>query len=88
MTRILVAASAVVLAAFVAFSSYINSVQRSVTTASIEANIQSSGEQAARSLANWMNVNPLIVRLVFVAGTVFGFGSFILIYLAIALLAD
>ena len=39
-------------------------------------------------LANWMNVNPLIVRLVFVAGTVFGFGSFILIYLAIALLAD
>ena len=39
-------------------------------------------------LANWMNVNPLIVRLVFVAGTIFGFGSFILIYLAIALLAD
>jgi phage shock protein C len=39
-------------------------------------------------LANYMNVNPLIVRLVFVAGTVFGFGSFILIYLAIALLAD
>jgi len=39
-------------------------------------------------LANWMNVNPLIVRAVFVAGTVFGFGSFILIYLAIALLAD
>lgn len=39
-------------------------------------------------LANWMNVNPLIVRLVFVAGTILGFGSFILIYLAIALLAD
>jgi phage shock protein C len=39
-------------------------------------------------LANWMNVNPLIVRLVFVAGTIFGFGSFILIYLAIALLAE
>ena len=39
-------------------------------------------------LANYMNVDPLIVRLVFVAGTVFGFGSFILIYLAIALLAD
>ena len=39
-------------------------------------------------LANYMNVNPLIVRLVFVAGTIIGFGSFILIYLAIALLAD
>jgi phage shock protein PspC (stress-responsive transcriptional regulator) len=35
-----------------------------------------------------MNVDPLIVRLVFVGGTIFGFGSFILIYLAIALLAD
>ena len=39
-------------------------------------------------LANYMNVDPLIVRLVFVAGTIFGFGSFIVIYLAIALLAD
>ena len=39
-------------------------------------------------LANYMDVNPLIVRLVFVAGTIFGFGSFVLIYLAIALLAD
>jgi len=39
-------------------------------------------------LANYMNVNPLIVRLAFVAGTIFGFGSFVLIYLAIALLAD
>ncbi|SCW31971.1 methyl-accepting chemotaxis protein [Rhizobium mongolense subsp. loessense] len=64
MTRILVAASAVVLAAFVAFSSYINSVQRSVTTASIEANIQSSGEQAARSLANWMNGRVTLTAMV------------------------
>ena len=39
-------------------------------------------------LANYMNVDPMIVRLVFVGGTIFGFGSFILIYLAIALLAD
>lgn len=55
MTRILVAASAVVLVAFAAFSFYIDSVQRSVTTSSIEANIQSSGEQATHSLANWLN---------------------------------
>jgi phage shock protein C len=39
-------------------------------------------------LANSMNVDPMIIRLVFVAGTIFGFGSFVLIYLAIALLAD
>ncbi|HLV07313.1 MAG TPA: PspC domain-containing protein [Croceibacterium sp.] len=39
-------------------------------------------------LAQYMNVDPLIVRLVFVAGTLLGFGSFILIYLAIALLAE
>jgi methyl-accepting chemotaxis protein len=55
MTRILFAASAVVLAAFAAFSYYINSVERNTATAAIEANIRSSGEQAARSLANWMN---------------------------------
>ena len=39
-------------------------------------------------LANYMNVDPMIVRAVFVAGTIFGFGSFVLIYLAIALLAE
>ena len=39
-------------------------------------------------LANWMKIDPMIVRVVFVAGTIFGFGSFVLIYLAIALLAD
>ena len=39
-------------------------------------------------LANYMKVDPLIVRAVFVAGTIFGFGSFILISLAIALRAD
>ncbi len=39
-------------------------------------------------LANYMNVDPMVVRLVFVAGTIFGFGTFVLIYLAIALLAD
>lgn len=39
-------------------------------------------------LAERMDVDPLIVRLVFVGGTILGFGSFILIYLLIALLAD
>lgn len=39
-------------------------------------------------IANTLNVDPMIVRAVFVLGTVFGFGSFILIYFVIALLAD
>ncbi|MBX5221982.1 methyl-accepting chemotaxis protein [Rhizobium sp. NLR8a] len=64
MTRILVAASIVVLAAFAAFSYYIDYVQRSVTTSSIEANIKSSGEQAAHSLANWMNGRVILTAMV------------------------
>ncbi len=39
-------------------------------------------------LAKYFGINPLIVRLVFLIGAVAGFGSFILIYLAIWLLAD
>ncbi len=64
MTRILVAASAVVLGAFAAFSYYINSVERSTATAAIEANISSSGEQAANSLANWMNGRVTLTAMV------------------------
>ena len=39
-------------------------------------------------LARYLGVDPLVVRLVFAIGTIVGFGSFILIYFAIALLAD
>ena len=38
-------------------------------------------------IANYLGVDPLIVRLVFVAGALFGFGSFIVIYFVVALLA-
>lgn len=38
-------------------------------------------------IANYFNIDPLIVRLVFAIGAVAGFGSFILIYLVIWLLA-
>jgi methyl-accepting chemotaxis protein len=64
MTRILLAASAVVLAAFAAFSSYINSVEQNTATAAIEANIRSSGEQAAQSLSNWMNGRVMLAAVV------------------------
>lgn len=39
-------------------------------------------------IANYFGINPLVVRIGFAAGTILGFGSFILIYLAIALIAD
>lgn len=39
-------------------------------------------------IANYLRVDPLIVRLAFAAGTIIGFGSLILVYLAIALIAD
>ncbi|MXP25615.1 PspC domain-containing protein [Altererythrobacter indicus] len=39
-------------------------------------------------LADYFKIDPMIVRLIFVAGTLVGFGSFILIYLLIAFLVD
>ena len=39
-------------------------------------------------IARYFGIDPLVVRALFVIGTVVGFGSFILIYLAIALIAD
>ena len=41
-----------------------------------------------QGLANYFNVDPMIVRAVFLLGTLIGFGSFVLIYFVIALLAD
>lgn len=39
-------------------------------------------------LANYFRVDPMVVRLIFVAGFFLGFGSFALLYLGIGLLAD
>jgi phage shock protein PspC (stress-responsive transcriptional regulator) len=39
-------------------------------------------------IADYFGIDPMIVRAGFVIGTLIGFGSFILIYLAIALIAD
>ena len=39
-------------------------------------------------LGRYLEIDPMIVRLVFAIGALVGFGSFILIYFAIALLAD
>lgn len=39
-------------------------------------------------IANYFGIDSTWVRLGFVLGTLLGFGSFILIYIAIALIAD
>jgi len=39
-------------------------------------------------IANYFGISPLVVRIGFVAGTLIGFGSLILVYAAIALIAD
>ena len=39
-------------------------------------------------IANTFGIDPMLVRIGFAAGAILGFGSFILIYLAIALIAE
>jgi len=39
-------------------------------------------------IANYFDVDAFWVRLGFVAGTIIGFGSLVLVYIAIALIAD
>lgn len=39
-------------------------------------------------IANYFNVNPLLVRLLFAVGALAGFGSFFVLYLLIWAIAD
>ena len=39
-------------------------------------------------LANWANMDPMIVRLIFAIATLIGFGSPILIYIVLAMILD
>ncbi len=39
-------------------------------------------------VANYFGIDATLVRILFVAGTLIGFGSLLLVYLAIALIAD
>ncbi len=39
-------------------------------------------------LANWSGMDANLLRIIFVLATIFGFGSAIIIYLAIALIVD
>ena len=39
-------------------------------------------------LANWANIDPMIVRVIFAVATLIGFGSPILIYIVLAMIVD
>jgi phage shock protein PspC (stress-responsive transcriptional regulator) len=39
-------------------------------------------------IGNYFNIDPLLVRIAFVLAVIFGFGTPVLIYAAIALIAD
>ena len=39
-------------------------------------------------IANYFGIDPMLVRIGFAAGTILGFGTFLLVYLAVALIAD
>ena len=39
-------------------------------------------------IAHYFGINPMFVRIAFAAGTILGLGSLILVYLAIALIAE
>ena len=39
-------------------------------------------------LANWANIDPMIVRVIFAVATLVGFGSPILIYIVLAMIVD
>jgi phage shock protein C len=39
-------------------------------------------------IARYFGIDPMMVRIGFVLGTLIGFGSLILVYIAIALIAD
>ncbi len=39
-------------------------------------------------IANYFGIDPMLVRIGFALGTIIGFGSLILVYAAIALIAD
>ncbi|MBB6181157.1 methyl-accepting chemotaxis protein [Rhizobium flavum] len=64
MTRILVAASVVVVVALAGFSFHINSIQHASVTKSVQDSISSAGRQASQALANWMNGRVVLTNMV------------------------
>ncbi|WP_097108277.1 methyl-accepting chemotaxis protein [Hoeflea halophila] len=63
MTRILLVASLVVIAAFTGFALYIDNLQRNTATRAVEEEIASTGMQSAQSIANWINARLALTEL-------------------------
>ena len=69
MSKILLAASLVVVAALSGFSLYIDSLQRRVIGDTVRQEIASSGHQASQSIANWLNARVMLTELAANAAT-------------------
>jgi methyl-accepting chemotaxis protein len=63
MTKILVAASLVVIAALCGFSIYIDSLQRAAANDAVKGEIESSGLQASQSISNWLGARVMLTEL-------------------------
>ena len=63
MTKILVVASLVVIAALSGFSIYIDSLQRTAASEAVKEEIESSGLQASQSISNWLGARVMLTEL-------------------------
>lgn len=63
MTKILVVASLVVIAALSGFSIYIDSLQRTAASEAVKGEIESSGLQASQSISNWLGARVMLTEL-------------------------
>lgn len=63
MTKILVVASLVVIAALCGFSIYIDSLQRTATRDAVKGEIESSGLQSSQSISNWLGARVMLTEL-------------------------
>ncbi len=63
MTKILVVASLVVIAALSGFSIYIDSLQRTAASEAVKGKIESSGLQASQSISNWLGARVMLTEL-------------------------
>ena len=64
MTRIVISASCLVVAAFAGFSLYIDSLQRGAANSFVSDKVSSTGEEAALSIANWLNGRVIMTEMV------------------------
>ncbi|WP_288430975.1 methyl-accepting chemotaxis protein [uncultured Agrobacterium sp.] len=64
MTKIVISASCVVVAAFAGFSVYIDSLQRNAASTFVSDKIDATGKEASLSIANWLNGRVIMTEMV------------------------